>query len=77
MHFVAMRQMAVEGHSGKMVSDMEEHMKQRFVIEFLHEEKMAPTAIHQHLLNVYGDQTADVSTVRWWVVCFCSGNSKS
>ena len=26
--------------------------------------KMAPTDIHQHLLNVYGDQTVNVSTVR-------------
>lgn len=39
---------------------------------------MAPPDIHQHLLNVHGDQTAaDVSTVRWWVVCFSSGNSKT
>jgi len=26
-------------------------------------EKMAPTDIHQHLVNIYGDQTVDVSTV--------------
>ena len=30
--------------------------------------KMACTVIHQHLLNIYGDQTADVSTVRTWMV---------
>jgi len=29
------------------------------------------------LLNVYGDQTVDVSTVRWWVVHFSSGDSES
>jgi len=31
--------------------------------------------IHQHLLNVYGDQTVDVSTVRRWVVRFSRGDS--
>ena len=56
--------MAAEGQSDRMVSDMEVHMKQRCGTEFLHVEKMAPTDIHQHLLNVYGDQTVDVSTVR-------------
>ena len=56
--------MAAEGQSDKMVSDMEVHMKQRCVTEFLHAEKMAPTHIHQHLLNIYGDQTVDASTVR-------------
>ena len=28
-------------------------------------------------LNVYGDETADVSTVRWWVVHFNSGDNDS
>jgi hypothetical protein len=42
--------------------------------EFLHVEK-ALTDIHQCLLNVSGDQTVDVSTVRWWVVYFSSGDS--
>ena len=36
---------------------------------------MAPTDIHWCLLNVYGDQTVDVSTVRQWVVCFYSSDS--
>ena len=66
---------AAERQSGRMASDMEAHMKQRCVTEFLHVEKMAPTDIHQHLLNIYGDQTVDVSTVRQWVVCFSSGDS--
>ena len=43
-------------------------MKQRCVIK--HTEKMTPTDIHLHLLNVYGDQTMDVSTVRQWVMHF-------
>ena len=29
------------------------------------------------LVNIYGDQTVDVCTVRWWVVCFRCGNSDS
>jgi len=63
------------GQSNKMVSDMEVHMKQRCVIEFFHVEKFAPNDIHRSLLNVYGDQTVDVSTVRQWVACFSSGDS--
>jgi len=59
LHFVAIRQMAAEGQSDRMASDTEVQMNQRYVIEFLHVEKMAPFDIHQHLLNVYGDQTVD------------------
>ena len=77
LHFVAALQMAAEGHSDRMVSDMEVQMKQRCGTEFLHAEKIASTDIHQHLLNVYGDQTADVSTVRQWVVHFSSVHSNS
>ena len=50
-------------------------MKQRCVTEFLHAEKIAPNDIHRHLLNVYGDQTVDVNTVRRWVARFSSGDS--
>ena len=60
--------MAAEGQSDRMVSDMEMRMKQRCVIEFLHVEKMVPTDIHWYLLNVCGDPTVDISTVRSWVV---------
>ena len=71
-----MWQMAAEGQSDKMASDMEVCMKQRCVIEFLHAEK---NGTHWHslisLLSIYRDQTVGVSTVRWWVACFCSGNS--
>jgi len=49
-------------------------MKQRSVTEFFHVGKITLTDIHQHLLNVSGDQTVDVNTVRWWVVCFSSGD---
>ena len=69
-----MRQMTAEGQSDKMVSDMEVRMKQRCVIEFLHVEKNAPKDIHRRVLNVYGDQTVDVSTVRRWVSRFSSGD---
>jgi len=37
--------------------------------------KIAPNDIHPHLLNVYGDQTMDVRTVRRWVARFSSGDS--
>jgi len=75
LNFVAVRQMTAEGQSDKMASDMEVHMKQRCVIEFLHAEKIAPIDIHRFLLNIYGDQTVDVSSiVRQWVAHFSSGN---
>ena len=67
--------MVVEGRSDEVVSYTEICRKQGLVIEFLHEEEMGSTDIHRHLLRVGGDQTVDVSTVRWWVVCFSSGNS--
>ena len=53
-----------------MVSDMEVQMKQRCVTEVVHVELMAPTDIHQHMLNIDGDQRVDVSPVRQWVMCF-------
>ena len=49
--------MAAEGQSDKLASNMEMHMKQRCVIEFLHVEITAPSGIHQHLLNIYGHQS--------------------
>ena len=56
--------MAAEGQSDRMASDMEVHMKQRCVTEFLHAENIVPTDIHRHWLNIYGDQIVGVSTVR-------------
>ena len=38
---------------------------------------MAPTEIHEELLNIYGHQTVDVNTMRQWVVRFSSGGSNS
>ena len=54
--------MATEGQSDTIVSDMEEHMEQRCITEFLHVEKMATIATQWHLLNIYGDQKADASS---------------
>ena len=65
--------MAAEEQTDRIVSDMEVCIKQKFIIEFLHAEKMVHTDIHRWLLNVYGDQTVDVNTVRWWVVRFSGG----
>jgi hypothetical protein len=70
-----MQQIAAEEQSGKMASDMEVLTKQRCGFEFLHVEKIPPVDIHRRLLNVYGNQSADVSTVRQLVVCFSSGDS--
>jgi len=59
----------------KMASDMKAHMKQSGVIEFLHVEKTVPIDVHGCLLNIYGDQTVGVRTVRQWVVYFSSGDN--
>ena len=74
---IAVCQMTAKGQCDKMASDMKVCMKQRCAIEFLHVEKIAPTDIHWCLLKVSGDQTVDVSTVRWWVMCCSSGDSGS
>ena len=74
LYFIAVQQMAAEGQSDKMVSDMEVRMKQRCVIKFLHAEKIAPSDIHQHLLNMYGNQPVYASIVKQWVMHFRSGN---
>ena len=69
--------MAAEGQSDKMTSDTEVQMKQRCVTEFLHTGKMAPTDIHQYLMNTDGYHTVDASVVRRGVMHFSSGNSDS
>ena len=53
--------MAAEGHSDAMAPDVEMQMKQRCGTEILHADNMAPSDIHRHLLNIYGDQAVDVS----------------
>lgn len=41
LHSIAMRQVALKGKSDQMASDVEMHMKQRYVTELLHAEKVA------------------------------------
>ena len=76
IHSVAMQQTTAKGQSNKKPSDIRVHMKQRCINEFLHVGKMAPTDIHQHLLNGCGDQTVDMSTwgSGWY---FSAGDSNS
>lgn len=76
-HFLAVRWMASERQSDKMASDIEVWIKQTWRTEFLHTWRIAPTDLHWCLLNVHGDRTVNVSTVRWQVVHFSSGNSNS
>lgn len=40
-------------------------------------DKMAPTDIHEHLLNIDGDKSMDGSTARQWLVSFYNGDSGS
>jgi len=47
--------------------------KQRAVIEFFTAEKFLPIEIHRRTQAVYGDQCADVSTIRRWVRRFKDG----
>ena len=64
LHFIAVQQMAAEGQSDIMVSHMKVRMKKKCGTDFLHAEKIAPTDIHWHLVNVYGDQPMEASIVR-------------
>ena len=43
-------------------------MKLRCGTEFLDVENITPFDIHQCLLNVSGDQTVDLNTVKWWCI---------
>lgn len=56
--------MAAERWSDKVMSDMEVEMKERCVTKFLLIEKIAPNNIHRLLLNIYGDQAVNVSTLK-------------
>ena len=67
--------MAAQGQSDKMTSAMESVYGVK--IEFLHVEKIGLTDTRWLLLNVDGDLTVDVSTVRRWMVCFNGYNSDS
>jgi len=76
LHFVVVRQVAAEGQSDKMASDVEEQVKQMCVFEFLRMEKLVPTDIHCCFLNVYKENVY-VSTLRQWVMCCSSSDSNS
>ena len=65
--------MAADGQSDNTAPNVEVQMKQKRVSACRKSVVIALTDIHLHLLN----QTVDVSIVRWWVVCFSSGNSRS
>ena len=60
--------MTAQVHSDKMNSDTGVCMMRRYATAFFYVGEMVPTDIHGYLLNIYGDQTVDVSTVRQWVV---------
>ena len=60
-----------------MAPDMEVHVKQRVSFSSSVQKKIAATDIRLCPLSIYGDQTVDVSTVRWWVVHFSSVDSGS
>jgi len=79
-NFVSVQQMAAEGQSDKMASDMEVRIKQRGGTEFLCAEKMVPANIRWHLLNVDRDQTGcEHSEVgggvfqQWWHCVISTG----
>ena len=75
-HFVPIWQMAAEGQSDRMASDIEVRIKQRCVTEFLQAEKIATIdIIHWCLVRIFGHQTVNVSTVRQWVVHSSSGDN--
>lgn len=67
--------MAAEGQSDKIVSDLEVWMKKRNEENWIPPRRKSCTLWHslmfaEHLPN----QTIDVSSVRWWVMYFSSGN---
>jgi len=66
--------MAAEGQFDEMTSDMEACMKQRCVAEFIHVEKLHPLTF---IDACYRDQIVNVSTLKWWLMCFSSGNSNT
>ena len=68
-----MRQMTAEGHND--ISHRSTYEAK--IVGYFRAEKIALIDIHYGLLNIYGDQTVDVSTTRWWVVRFSSGDSNS
>ena len=51
LYFVAVQQIAEEGQTDKIPSDIEVCMNQRCVTEFLHTGKIVPTDVHGCLLS--------------------------
>ena len=71
LHFVAVWQMIAEGQPDKMAWKCHGSVyEEKYIIKFLHVEKIAPIDIHWHFLSTYGDKIVNVNTVRWWVVLF-------
>ena len=68
-------QTTAEWQSDKMASNMEENRKERCVIEFSIWKKIASIDIHWQLMNIFGDQTGNVNTVKWAV--FLSNGSSN
>lgn len=50
--------------SVKIVHVIKVHVIQRKAIEFFYVKNIVLINIHEHVLNIYGDQTVDESTVR-------------
>jgi len=67
--------MAADGQSDRMVSEVGVHVDQSGVIELFRVKEMAPSDIQQALMSVSGRQSVDVSTVRWWMMRFSSGDN--
>jgi len=66
--------MAAEGQSDKWRLTWKCVWSKGVKVNFSMQKKMELTGIHRHLLNIYGDQTVDASTVRSSMVHFSSGN---
>lgn len=54
--------------SGLHYIRLSKRIKQRAVIEFLTQGNEIPTGIHRRLLVFYGNDNADTSTARRWVI---------
>jgi len=63
LHVVAVQQMAAEGQSDRMASDVGSACEAKVWHWIL---PWGKNGTHWCLPNTYGDQTVDVSAVRWW-----------
>ena len=53
---------------------MDIRQKQRCIIDLLNAEEISPIDIYKCLINVYGGERVDVSTVKRWVCRFPNGD---